>query len=186
MKKTVVVLAIIFFILLNFQNHASSQDEHYSLGLRYSPLLKSTNRGTGWMKVPLHAEGTSELLGVRMYAEKNQYPSDVSKINVSWENETDKELIFGDMFYIQKLDGEEWKTIEVKVTDLSIGYRVAPYSEVKHSYNMRVYSNKLEKGTYRIATDFGIINNTDNKHYYKLTRNFNVITINDPGPIHLE
>lgn len=184
--KKIIVLALIL-ILFNFLNYASSQNEHYRLGLKFSSKLKYsssklklTNGGTGWMKVPLkgsemsnQTEGTSELLGVAMYTEKNEYPSDVSEINVSWVNETNKLLLFGDMFYIQKLNGKRWESLNDSTYNFS-AYLVAPFSEVKHSYNTRAYSAKLEKGTYRIVADFEINNDTNNKPY-KLTRNFNVI-----------
>lgn len=182
MKKTIVVLALIL-ILFNFLNYASRQNEHYRVRLLDSSILKLTNGGTGWMKVPLkgsemsnQTEGTSELLGVRMYTEKNEYPSDVREINVSWVNETDKYLLFGDIFCIQKLEGREWKSLNDSNYNFS-AFRVAPYSEAKHSYDTRAYSDKLEKGTYRIVADFEIADNTiGNSKLYKVTRNFKIIS----------
>lgn len=50
---------------------------------------------------PSSSNGTSELLGVSMYVEKSQYPSNISKINVVWKNDTDKDLTFGNPFTIQ-------------------------------------------------------------------------------------
>lgn len=66
-----------------------------------------------------------------MYTEKSQYPSNVSKINVVWKNDTDKELTFGDSYFIHKLVGQEWKAIENdKVVFNSIGYIVSPHSKL--------------------------------------------------------
>ncbi|WP_088226789.1 immunoglobulin-like domain-containing protein [Desulfosporosinus sp. FKB] len=125
---------------------------------------------------PSSNEGTSELLRVSMFAEKSQYPSNVSEINVVWKNDTDEILTFGNPFTIQKLVGNEWKAIGNKgAAFTTIGYRVAPHSEMKHSYNIRLYSDhKLEKGTYRIITDFLNVLSSGNYNNYQLTANFTV------------
>ena len=123
---------------------------------------------------PSSNEGTSELLGVSMYVEKSHYPSNISEINVVWKNDTDKDLTFGNPFTIQKLVGKEWKTIGNGANFTTIGYRVAPHSEMKHSYNIRLYSEMLEKGTYRIVTDFLNVLSPGNYNTYQLTANFTV------------
>jgi len=124
---------------------------------------------------PSSNEGTSKLLGVFMYVEKSQYPSNISEINVVWKNDTDKDLTFGNPFAIQKLVGNEWKAIGNKgAVFTSIGYRVASHSEMKHSYDIRLYSEKLEKGTYRIVTDFLNFLSPGNYNNYQLTANFTV------------
>ncbi|MDQ7096689.1 hypothetical protein REC12_24140 [Desulfosporosinus sp. PR] len=124
---------------------------------------------------PSSNEGTSELLGVSMFTEKNQYPPDVSEINVVWKNDSNEVLMFGNPFTIQKLVGNEWKAIgDQGAAFTSIGHRVASHSEVKHSYNIRLYSDKLEKGTYRIATDFLKVLSPGNYNNYQLTAKFTV------------
>jgi hypothetical protein len=129
----------------------------------------------GCDNVSNQTEGTSELLGVSMYAEKNTYPSNVSEINVVWKNDTDKELTFGDYFSIHKLVGQEWEAIgNEELVFNSIGYIVSPHSEVKHSYNIRLYSEKLEEGTYRIVTDFSDVHSPGNYDTYNLTTSFKV------------
>jgi len=120
-------------------------------------------------------EGTSELLGVSMYAEESQFPSNVSEINVVWKNDTDKKLTFGDSFIIQKLVDKEWKAIGTgEAVFTSIGHMVSPHTKVKHSYNIRVYRDKLEKGTYRIVTDFLELHSPGNYDTYNLTTSFTV------------
>ena len=120
-------------------------------------------------------EGTSELVGVSMYAEKSQYASDDSEINVVWKNNTNWELTFGEFFSISKLDGKEWKSVgKTEIAFNTIGYIVSAHNEVKHKYNVRVYSDKLEKGTYRILTDFLDVHSPGNYDTYKLTTNFSV------------
>jgi hypothetical protein len=110
-----------------------------------------------------------------MYTEKSQYTSDVSEINVIWKNNTTKELTFGEFFSISKLDGKEWKSIgKGETVFTTIGYIVSPHTEVKHAYNIRVYSDILEKGTYRILTDFLVVHSPGNYDTYKLTTNFTV------------
>ncbi|AFM41074.1 hypothetical protein Desaci_2104 [Desulfosporosinus acidiphilus SJ4] len=124
---------------------------------------------------PSTSNGISELLGVSMYVEKSQYPSNISKINVVWKNDTDKDLTFGNPFTIQKLVGNEWKALGNKgAVFTSIGHRVAPHSEMKHSYDIRLYSEKLERGTYRIVTDFLNALSPGNYNTYQLTANFTV------------
>ena len=120
-------------------------------------------------------EGTLDLSEVSMLTEKSQYPPNVSEINVVWKNDTDKDLTFGNPFTIQKLAGNEWKAIgNQEAVFTSIGYRVASHSEMKHSYNVRLYSDKLEKGTYRIVTDFLNVLSPGNYNGYQLTANFTV------------
>ena len=117
----------------------------------------------------------TETAGVSMYTEKAQYVSDANEINVVWKNDTDKDLTFGNPFTIQKLVGNEWKAIgNQEAVFTSIGYRVASHSEMKHSYNVRLYSDKLEKGTYRIVTDFLNVLSPGNYNGYQLTANFTV------------
>lgn len=73
----------------------------------------------------------------RVYA--CQYPTNISEINVVWKNDTDKDLTFGNPFTIQKSVVNKWKAIGNKgAVFTSIGYRVAPHSEMKHSYNIRL------------------------------------------------
>lgn len=117
---------------------------------------------------------TSELLGVSMYAEKNEYPSNVSEISVIWKNDTNKELIFGNEFNIRKLVGEEWKIIGKEAVFTTIGYIVYPNTEMKHNYNIRVRSDNLEKGTYRIITNFSDVHSPGNYDTYSLTTSFKV------------
>lgn len=186
MKKTVVILVFIFLILPNFQGLVSSQGKVYGLSPKSydSGSLKLTYGGNGWMRAPLkdnrmsyQTEGMTELSGVTIITEKNQYPSDVRKIKVFFENRTDKDLLFGNMFYIQKYDGVQWKPLGVIAAFTGSAHRIPRFSEVEHSYSMRPYSNVLEKGTYRFVTDvmirdYGIINNSNK--LYILTSNFNI------------
>lgn len=121
------------------------------------------------------AEETMGPSRVYMYTDKNKYPSDVHEINVVWKNDTDTELTFGDDFSIQKLGGKEWNKIRDKeVAFNTIGYIVSPHTEMKHSYNIRVYSDKLEKGSYRIVTDYLNVHSPGNYDTYIIYANFTV------------
>ena len=119
-------------------------------------------------------ENKSGLTGVSMYTVEPQYPSSVNEINVVWENNSDKELTFGDVFTIQKYDGKEWNPIGKEAVFNSIGYVVSPHTEVKHSYNIRVYSDKLEKGKYRIVTNYLNVHSPGNYDTYNISANFTV------------
>lgn len=173
-KMRTKLLAILFLCLVfstvgcdNKSNQTEATSKH---------LEVSVNAGKNqYLPNVREIEGTSEHLGVSMYAEKNQYPTNVSEINVVWKNDTDKKLTFGDFFSIDKLVGQDWKVIGKKeVAFNDVGNIVSPHSEVKHSYNIRVYSDKLEQGTYRIVTDFLDVHSPSNYDTYNLTTIFTV------------
>ena len=49
------------------------------------------------------------LAGVKMTTEKSAYRTDAETITVTWENDTDKNLLFGDSYHIEKKTNGKWK-----------------------------------------------------------------------------
>ena len=49
-----------------------------------------------------------------------------------------------------------------------------PHAERKHSYNIQAYSDKLEPGEYRIATNYINVHDSGNYDAYNIFANFTV------------
>lgn len=119
------------------------------------------------------ADGTSDIPGVSMNAEKSKYPGDISEIDVLWTNDTDKEFMFGEPFSIQKKEGGEWKPAgKSEAVFLSIGYSLSSHTQKKHRYDLRVFVDAMEKGEYQIITSFLYVRAPGDYDDYKISTSF--------------
>lgn len=77
-----------------------------------------------------------------------------------WKNKTDKELMFGQDYTLERKTGDLWiKYGSSSRNGTNYGFTseantIPPRGEVKFNYSMLAYTDKIEKGTYRIKTDF--------------------------------
>lgn len=81
-------------------------------------------------------------------------------VSCVWENKTDKELGFGQHYTLERKNGDKWSkygSSSRNGTDYGFtdeGYTIPPRGEAKFSYGMLAYTDLIEKGTYRIKTNF--------------------------------
>lgn len=93
-----------------------------------------------------------------------------SKLNVTVKisNRTKKQLEYGCMFYLEKLESGIWKKLEMKedCDIISMAKRIPAKSSVKEAYKLKncYYSKDLKKGTYRISIEA----NFNKKNYSKV------------------
>ncbi|MCL2061687.1 MAG: hypothetical protein FWH03_03580 [Firmicutes bacterium] len=110
------------------------------------------------------------LEGVTMTTESLTYPRDVEVITVIWENNTDKNLLFGDYYHLERQSNNKWQTVKSKNTDFNdIGYDLAPHSAHSHSYPIKFGYSNLKAGKYRLAAhffDFSDIPVTEDDKYW--------------------
>ncbi len=76
-------------------------------------------------------------------------------LRIKWKNETDKEVIFGAAFYIDRFRGGEWHPcdMEENVTFNALGYILPPNSEREETYRLTGVYQLPELGTCRFRTD---------------------------------
>lgn len=97
--------------------------------------------------------------GISMRTEFDVYSPETMRILVYWENNTDEEFTFGELWQLfQKQDGE-FVPIFNTVSGLnygfnSIGYIIRPGKVYKHIYGLAPFTDKLTCGTYQIKTHF--------------------------------
>ena len=80
-------------------------------------------------------------------------------VAATWTNNTALELGFGEPFILERKTNGKWGLYHEPDREDNYGwnlplYTVAPRSEAKTNYYLRVYSDKLPKGDYRIVTSF--------------------------------
>jgi|GEM_PF-1810096 len=95
------------------------------------------------------------LEGVEMVTERDFYETDVSEIVVAWKNGTDRTLMFGESFHIEKKINGQWYVLSFgEVWFTSIGFELPPNSQTSHTYNIHHFTDSLAIGKYRIAASF--------------------------------
>lgn len=98
---------------------------------------------------------------VEMTAEASSYPTNVEYISVSWINNSDRSLTFGDSFNVEKKCGAVWRKLKLKQSGFyAIGYILLPDSVQNHKYQVKSAYGKLGAGEYRIATHYFASGNT--------------------------
>lgn len=93
--------------------------------------------------------------------EKSVYNSKL--FNVEWHNETDTEITYGEMFYIEYKDREKWIDTSTKeVVFHLLGFPLSSNSTKSETYKAE-YNDISEIGTYRLIVPFSV--NGSNKNY---------------------
>lgn len=116
----------------------------------------------------------SGLDGVEMRTERPVYPPDVDTVNCQWVNRTGKTLTFGLPFIIEMKSGDGWVKIGDEINFNLPSVELRPFSRHKVSYNIRAYSDRLDRGTYRIAIVFLYVREPGDYATYPLSVEFNV------------
>lgn len=126
--------------------------------------------------------GESEKAGVSMRTQEAAYPTDVEEIQVLWKNDSTVPLTFGNAWTLEKQEGDQWVEINDRQTEsagTSIGYEVRSRGVQEHTYGVRAYADRLEKGRYRIVTSC-LQGSGDSLQNYTLTAEFDVMDIAVP------
>lgn len=121
----------------------------------------------------INVNGTSELSGVSMLVTQQTYKPDTTKITVVWKNDSDKTYLFGVPFTLEKKENENWEKIGGDVLFPLAGIKLKPNTIREHTYNISLYTNKMDKGTYRIVANI-VDNGPEDSVAYRLTAEFTV------------
>jgi len=91
-----------------------------------------------------------------MQTEHDFYLPDTKRILVYWKNNSNRSLLFGESWYLEKFDNAVWKRItkENEVAFISIGYPLHHNGVIKHVYQVTDYADLLSEGLYRIVTHY--------------------------------
>lgn len=132
----------------------SKDSVHRNIGLKeYGPIIEPALQ---------HCHSTYE--GVSMSVQNlNELVIPVDSIVLSIKNETDETVTFGEVYELfQKRDGQ-WQRMpynkkyeegDIEQVFPLVGYSYAPHTENSNVNNTMVYSEKFEKGFYRITKTF--------------------------------
>lgn len=115
---------------------------------------------------PMLMNSVSSFDGVTMSVENlNQLTMPVDSIVVSINNNTDRELMFGEMYTLEKRSEDNWIPMPYnrKYEDgeciqvfSAVGYLYAPHSTNSNVNYTQPYSLKFEKGIYRLTKNFRV------------------------------
>lgn len=115
---------------------------------------------------PMLMSSVSSFDGVTMSVENlNQLKIPVDSIVVAINNNTDHELLFGEMYTLEKRSEGNWipmpynrKYEDGKVEQVfsAVGYRYAPHSTNSNINYTQPYSLKFEGGIYRLTKNFRV------------------------------
>ncbi|MBR5284156.1 MAG: M56 family metallopeptidase [Clostridia bacterium] len=108
-------------------------------------------------RIPGSIGAGSELDGVSVAVKALNLTADTPTVTIRWQNDTDKDLIYGESFRLYRLeDGQLVDTNLIKNSAFSaIGWMLAPYQHVDKAYTLSGY-NLSENGIYRFESTIGI------------------------------
>ena len=99
-------------------------------------------------------EKYTDFDGVSIGIESIDTSEDYPVFTVKWTNNSDAEINFGMGYYIERLDGEEWKSVQTSDFNIiEIACIMKPGESGNQTYSGEFFSFK-EFGMYRIRTDF--------------------------------
>lgn len=93
-------------------------------------------------------------------------------IHMELRNDTDKEVIYGDMFQILYKTKKSWIDTSFHENPFSaIGYILKPHETIKKSYTINPHSHELERaGVYRFVIPFSVKNGESYHMWYEFER----------------
>ncbi len=132
----------------------SKDSVHWNIGLEeYGPIIE-----------PALQHSHSAYDGVSMSVQNlNELAIPVDSIVLNVKNDTDESVTFGEVYELfQKRDGQwlpmpynkKYEEGEIEQIFPLVGYSYAPHSENSNVNNTMVYSEKFEKGFYRMTKAF--------------------------------
>ncbi len=97
----------------------------------------------------------NSLEGVGLETEYEIYPETITEIKAKWYNTLNDEMMYGSYFSIEQLTDQGWQQIKSPNSDIGfncLGYPLYAFEEKWQSFNLSIYTDKLEIGQYRIST----------------------------------
>ena len=143
MKKTILAITAIALLLLSL-----------SACIEDSSILE-----------PSTASNHTTFDGIYITIESIDEPMDGRKIHVTWHNETDETATFGLGYAIERLDGEEW--ISVQKSEFAIpelACVIKPHTSGSQSYATEHF-NLRRDGVYRIKCSFYVVTDNESTHH---------------------
>ena len=98
----------------------------------------------------------TDLNGVYITLNSIEKTEDYLTFNVEWHNETEVEITYGEMFFVEYKENEKW--VDTATEDIVfhlIGYLLKP-DEVKQEIYKAEYNDISETGTYRLVVPFSV------------------------------
>jgi len=98
----------------------------------------------------------TDLNGVYITLNSIEKTEDYLTFNVEWHNETEAEITYGEMFFVEYKDNEKWvDTATEDVVFHLIGYLLKP-GEVKQEVYKAEFNDISATGTYRLIVPFSV------------------------------
>ena len=94
---------------------------------------------------------------ITMETELSTYPVGTTEVKVIWRNSGDRTISFGEDFYLEKWDGQNWVYMTSTIEFTLMGYEVRPGDEVEHLYDFRIlfdeHGNRIFHRGYCLSND---------------------------------
>ncbi len=95
----------------------------------------------------------SDIEGVRIRIPKSMFEPAPENLEVIWINDTDKELVFGEVFSVEKYTAEGWKSVVKENIAFSlIAYILPANSKQIKEYSVKDRFDISDEGTYRFIS----------------------------------
>lgn len=122
----------------------------------------------------------SEYDGVSISFMSALFTGDSRNMEIEWNNETDRAIMFGEEIHIFKKNGTKWEECKLPENYAwpSIGYLVNADSTTTHKYGLNGYEEFMA-GEYRVETAFFFDENP--KENYKVWIEFELVSMNIDG-----
>ena len=132
-----------------------------------------------WSVEETRYKNVDDLEGVTLKTSKDSYDNNVDEICFIFENDTDKEYIFGEHFQLEKLKDGKWYQLLPNEQDrlwTLIGYPLKANSIREGTLNLgELYGNgNLEDGRYRIVKGIHYKRSVGDLDHYYLTAEFDI------------
>ena len=112
-------------------------------------------------KSPVIFNCDTAKVGVYIEIEKQEIPISVDTLEVVIINNTDNTIEFGDVYFIEKYDGDKWDRITLDKDTLGniiiynlVGYSLNPNTFVRRTYNLIKCAYSYREGEYRIVIPY--------------------------------
>ena len=125
----------------------------------------------------IYSKTHTDLPGMTIGIDKISADNGLVKLDVIWSNQTDENVVYGEVYGIDRLEGEEWISCAMRdnTAFTTIAYMLKPDSEFKKGYTISYLFDVSAPGTYRFKT-----NCTVGKQECKLWAEFTLGAMNTP------
>ncbi len=99
-----------------------------------------------------------------------------TSLRVLWKNDTDKEVIFGSSFFIEELQGGQWRSCQVNESVIfdALAYILEPGQEREETYVLTGVYDLPEQGTCRFLTECFVYETPEDSLKCELWDTFNL------------